>query len=131
MGKVPREAFVDPGQEEFAYSDRPLPIGKGQSISQPYIVALMIESAELQPGDRVLEVGTGSGYSAAVMSEVAGQVHSVERHASLAATAREKLASAGYGNVRVHVGDGTLGWGEDYRMTPFWSLPAALPCPRR
>ncbi|EAR51111.1 hypothetical fusion protein [Oceanicola granulosus HTCC2516] len=112
MRKVPREAFVAPGSEEFAYEDGPLPIGHGQTISQPYIVALMIEAVEVRPGERVLEVGTGSGYAAAILAEIAGAVHSIERHAPLAGTARERLAAAGYGSVEVHVGDGTLGWAE-------------------
>jgi protein-L-isoaspartate(D-aspartate) O-methyltransferase len=109
MRKVPREAFVGPGQAEFAYEDGPLPIGHGQTISQPYIVALMAEAAEIAPGETVLEIGTGSGYAAAVLAELAGTVHSIERHAPLAETARERLAEAGYGHVHVHVGDGTLG----------------------
>ena len=90
MREVPREAFVEPGFEEFAYEDGPLPIGEGQTISQPYIVALMIEAAELEPGDRVLEVGAGSGYAAAVMSRIAGRVYAIERHAALAESARQR-----------------------------------------
>jgi protein-L-isoaspartate(D-aspartate) O-methyltransferase len=109
MRNVPRETFVSSGQEGFAYDDGPLPIGQGQTISQPYIVALMIETAEIRPGDRVLEIGTGWGYAAAVMAEIAGTVHSIERHAPLAETARERLTVAGYGSVEVHVGDGTQG----------------------
>src|SRR3954465_2422081 len=88
MRCVPREAFVEPGFEEFAYEDAPLPIGAGQTISQPYIVALMIEAAEIKPGDNVLEVGAGSGYAAAVMSRIAGHVHAIERHPSLGERAR-------------------------------------------
>src|SRR5437879_6302310 len=83
MRQVPREAFVAPGFEEFAYEDSPLPIAEGQTISQPYIVALMIEAAEVRPGDRVLEVGAGSGYAAAVMSRIAAKVYAIERHAAL------------------------------------------------
>ena len=84
MQQVPREAFVGAGMEEFAYEDTPLPIAAGQTISQPYIVALMIEAAQIKPGDRVLDVGTGSGYAAAVLSRLAGKVFSVERHRELA-----------------------------------------------
>src|SRR3954467_12147737 len=95
MRQVPREAFVDPGFEEFAYEDTPLRIGEGQTISQPYIVALMIEAAEVKPGDRVPEGGAGSGYAAAVLAEIAGHVHAVERHASLAEAARQRLRKLG------------------------------------
>src|SRR5215218_4423823 len=87
MRRVPREAFVGPGFEEFAYEDGPLPIGEGQTISQPYIVALMLEAAEVEPRDRVLEVGAGSGYAAAVLSRIAERVHAIERHPSLGASA--------------------------------------------
>ncbi len=112
MRKVPREAFVAEGFEEFAYEDGPLPIGHGQTISQPYIVALMIESAGIRPGDRVLEIGAGSGYAAAVMGAIAEHVHAIERHEALGRQARERLARAGIDNVEVHVADGTLGWPE-------------------
>src|SRR5215212_7801872 len=91
MRSVPREAFVEPGFEEFAYEDGPLPIGEGQTISQPYVVALMIEAAELEPSDRVLEVGAGSGYVAAVLSRIAARVHAIERRPELAASARHRL----------------------------------------
>ena len=110
MRKVPREKFVEPGYEEFAYRDGPLPIGHGQTISQPYIVALMIEAAEVRPGERVLEVGAGSGYAAAVMAEIAEHVTAIERHEGLGRTAADRLAKAGYDNVSLHGGDGTLGW---------------------
>src|SRR2546429_7752176 len=99
MRQVPREAFVEPGFEEFAYDDVPLPIGEGQTISQPYIVALMIEAAEVKPGDRVLEIGTGSGYAAAVLSRSAAKVYTVERHGALADTARRRFARLGYRNI--------------------------------
>ena len=91
MGSVARETFLPPDLAEFAYEDCPLPIGSGQTISQPYIVALMAEAAELGPGDRVLEIGTGSGYGAAVLSRVAGEVWTVERHCDLADEARRRL----------------------------------------
>lgn len=112
MREVPREAFVSPGMELFAYDDGPLPIGEGQTISQPYIVAYMIEALELTGEERVLEIGTGSGYAAAVLSRCAAQVFTVERIASLAGSAEEKLSALGYDNVTVHLGDGTLGWSE-------------------
>lgn len=110
MGQVPREAFVRQGMEEFAYEDSPLPIAEGQTISQPYIVALMAEAAKIKPGDHVLDVGTGSGYAAAVLSRLAGKVYSIERHRGLADSARKALSQ--YDNVEVRHGDGTLGWPE-------------------
>ena len=113
MRQLPREAFVEPGFEEFAYEDGPLPIGEGQTISQPYIVALMIEAAEVKPGDRVLEVGAGSGYAAAVMSRIAERVYAIERHRVAGASRRsERLWRLGYDNIDLRVGDGTLGWPE-------------------
>jgi protein-L-isoaspartate(D-aspartate) O-methyltransferase len=108
--QVPREEFVDPGFEESAYDDGPLPIGANQTISQPYMVALMIEAAELQPSDRVLEVGAGSGYAAAVMSRIAARVYAIERHAQLVEAAKRRLQKLGYENVELRVGDGTRGW---------------------
>src|SRR2546423_12369473 len=110
MREVPREAFVPEGLEEFAYEDSPLPIEAGQTISQPYIVAAMIEAAEVQPGDRALEIGTGSGYAAAVLSQIADQVYTIERHPELAETAKMRFRELGYDNIEVRVGDGTLGW---------------------
>src|SRR3979409_2547087 len=105
MRCVPREAFVEPGYEEFAYEDVPLPIGEGQTISQPYIVALMIEGAEVKPGDQVLEVGAGSGYAAAVMSQIADRVYAIERHPSLVEAARRRFRKLGYDNIELRVGD--------------------------
>lgn len=110
MGAVPREAFVPSAEGAFAYEDRPLPIGHGQTISQPYIVALTVEALRLAGGDQVLEIGTGCGYAAAVIGHIAAQVHSVERVAALAESARDNLSRLGIGNVHVHTGDGTLGW---------------------
>src|SRR3954447_7048014 len=95
MRRVPREVFLEPEFDEFAYEDSPLPIGEDQTISQPYIVAAMIEAAEVKPSKRVLEVGTGSGYAAAVLSQIAGQVHGIERHKSLAEAARRRLTDLG------------------------------------
>lgn len=112
MGRVKREDFVEPGQEEFAYEDAPLTIGSGQTISQPYIVALMIQAVGVRPGDRVLEIGTGSGYAAAVLAEIAGEVYTVERHGTLAMQAAARFLKARLGHVHVRTGDGTLGWPE-------------------
>lgn len=109
MRTVPRERFVPDAIAEFAYEDGPLPIEAGQTISQPYIVAAMIEAAELGKNDRVLEVGAGSGYAAAVLSQVAGKVIAIERHEELARLARQRMVSLGYGNVQVRQGDSTLG----------------------
>ena len=112
MREVPREAFIAPELAAHAYDDRPLPIDEEQTISQPYIVAYMTEALELTPSDRVLEIGTGSGYAAAVLSRIVTTVYSVERLAKLATNARERLAELGYSNIIVHEGDGTLGWPE-------------------
>jgi protein-L-isoaspartate(D-aspartate) O-methyltransferase len=109
MECVPRDAFVPPSLAEFAYDDAPLPLAAGQTISQPYIVALMAQAAQLQRSDRVLEIGTGSGYAAAVLAELADRVDTVERVPELADRARATLERQGYGRVRVHTGDGTLG----------------------
>ncbi|NOJ50883.1 protein-L-isoaspartate(D-aspartate) O-methyltransferase [Bradyrhizobium archetypum] len=109
MRQVPRECFVESGFEEFAYEDGALPIASGQTISQPYIVALMTEAAELQPTDKVLEVGTGSGYAAAIAAQLAASVHTIERHDALAKIAARRLAALGYRNCVVHTGDGTRG----------------------
>src|SRR5688572_8667620 len=98
MRRVPREAFLPPELEEFAYEDSPLPIAEAQTISQPYIVAYMAEALALRGGERVLEIGTGSGYAAAVLAEIAGSVYTIERHRSLADRARELLAELGYEN---------------------------------
>ncbi len=110
MAAVPREAFVDPGQRGLAYADEALPIAAGQTISQPWIVARMTELLGVGPGDRVLEVGTGSGYQAAVLAAIGCQVTTIERHADLADAARERLVALGYGaSVEVLVGDGSVG----------------------
>jgi len=112
MRRVPRESFLPEELAEFAYQDTPLPIKAGQTISQPYIVALMIESVEPRATDRALEIGTGSGYAAAVLSEVVDEVYTIERHEQLAKLAARFLDSQGYSNVKVLHGDGTLGWSE-------------------
>ncbi|HUO25599.1 MAG TPA: protein-L-isoaspartate(D-aspartate) O-methyltransferase [Candidatus Aquilonibacter sp.] len=109
MLRVPRHQFIPEGNRPEAYEDHPLPIGEGQTISQPYIVALMLEALEILPTDRVLEIGTGSGYVTALLAELAAEVYSIERHVSLADGARNILATLGYENVRVLVGDGSLG----------------------
>jgi len=109
MRTVPRERFVGAGLEEFAYEDSALPIEEEQTISQPYIVAAMVEAAEVRPGDRVLEVGAGSGYAAAVLGQLAGKVFAIERHAALGRLARERVAALGYDNVDIRIGDGTRG----------------------
>lgn len=110
MRSVPREAFLPVNQGDFAYEDAPLPIAEGQTISQPYIVALMTEALALQGGEKVLEIGTGSGYAAAVLSRIASSVYTVERIEQLAAKAAATLAALGYRNVHVLHADGTLGW---------------------
>jgi protein-L-isoaspartate(D-aspartate) O-methyltransferase len=110
--RVPREKFVGASEAPYAYYDTPLPIGKGQTISQPYMVALMAELAKLNRQDRVLEVGTGSGYSAAVTSLLCSHVYSIEQHRELAESAVERLKELDFKNISVTVGDGTLGWSE-------------------
>jgi protein-L-isoaspartate(D-aspartate) O-methyltransferase len=109
MRTVPREAFTDAGDRRRAYDDIPVQIGWAQTISQPYMVALICQEAAVRPGQRVLDVGTGSGYQAAVLDELGGEVHTIERIDQLAERAREKLRAAGYGDVTVHLGDGSLG----------------------
>jgi protein-L-isoaspartate(D-aspartate) O-methyltransferase len=112
VAEVPREAFLPPELKEFAYDDTPLPIGEGQTISQPFVVALMAQEARLRPGSRVLEVGTGSGYAAAIFSRIVSQVYTIERLDSLATLAEVRLRELGYDNVQVRHGDGTMGWPE-------------------
>jgi protein-L-isoaspartate(D-aspartate) O-methyltransferase len=128
MREVPREGFLPPELAGQAYHDRPLPIGEGQTISQPYMVALMAELAEIGEGDRVLEVGTGSGYAAAVFSRIADRVYTVERHASLAREAEVRFDEVGYGNIEVEVRDGTLGWAEH---APYDAIIVAAGAPGR
>ncbi|MBW2245546.1 MAG: protein-L-isoaspartate(D-aspartate) O-methyltransferase, partial [Deltaproteobacteria bacterium] len=122
MRKVRREGFVPSYLGEFAYEDAPLPIEEEQTISQPYIVALMVEALALEGHERVLEIGTGSGYAAAVLAEIAREVYTIERHEKLARSAELRLAEEGYGQVRVRCGDGTLGWPE---QAPFDAIVVA------
>jgi protein-L-isoaspartate(D-aspartate) O-methyltransferase len=122
MREVPREAFVPPALAGQAYEDMPLPIEAGQTISQPYIVALMIESAGMRPGGKALEIGAGSGYAAAVMGRIADHVIAIERHAELAALAEARLWRLGYGNVRIVHGDGSAGMPDE---APFDAILAA------
>jgi len=110
MRRVPREAFVSPEQYQAAYDDRPLGIGFGQTISQPFIVALMVQALEVKQGDRVLELGTGSGYEAAILAELAQKVVTVEAVPELAESAKQVLERLGYSGIEVHVADKTLGW---------------------
>jgi protein-L-isoaspartate(D-aspartate) O-methyltransferase len=113
MRKVPRHLFVPADIGESAYDDRPLPIGEGQTISQPYIVAFMTEALNLSPGDNVLEIGTGSGYQAAILAEIAREVYTIEIRPRLGETARERLNEMGYRNISVKIGDGYKGWPEE------------------
>jgi len=112
MGKVPRHLFVEPSLKSKAYADHPLPIGEGQTISQPYIVALMTQILKIQPGERVLEIGTGSGYQAAVLAELTDQVYTIEIIEALTQQAAQRLGQLGYEKVKVKYGDGYFGWEE-------------------
>lgn len=116
MGRIPRHLFVEESDRSKAYADHPLPIGEGQTISQPYIVALMTEAVKLKSSDRVLEIGTGSGYQAAVLAEIVAEVFTIEIKKSLAESAAQRLKEMGYKNVRVKYGDGYFGWQE---VAPF------------
>lgn len=113
MREVPRHRFVPKEYETRAYDDRPIPIGAGQTISQPYMVALMTEQLSVRPGAKVLEVGTGSGYQAAILSVLGAKVYSIERIPELAVSAQKRLSELGYGNVIVRCGDGSLGWPQE------------------
>ncbi len=127
MEKVPRHLFVDDLLRDHAYDDNPLPIGEGQTISQPYMIATMAETLKLAPGERVLEVGTGSGYLTAILAEQCEYVCSVELSERLAERARRIIRELGYHNMTIHVGDGTLGWEQE---APFDAIVigAAAPC---
>jgi len=126
MGHVPRELFVDEAERRHAYDDAPLGIGYGQTISQPYMVGLIAQNAAVRPADRVLDVGSGSGYAAAVFAELGAEVHTIERIPELAERARAALAEAGYGEVHVHVGDGSLGLPAE---APFDAIAVAAAAP--
>lgn len=126
MSRVPRERFVSADLVDSAYDDGPLPIGHGQTISQPYIVGLMAEALDLSGGDVVLDIGTGSGYAAAVLASIAARVYSVERVPELAESATRTLSGEGYNNVVVRCGDGTLGWPE---QAPFDGICVAAGAP--
>lgn len=112
MLKIPRHLFVDNKLWDMAYGDHPLPIGEGQTISQPYIVALMTEALDLKKADKVLEIGTGSGYQTAILAELAGSVFTIEKSEVLAQKARRLLGSTSFKNISFHIGDGTVGWEE-------------------
>jgi protein-L-isoaspartate(D-aspartate) O-methyltransferase len=127
MSRVPREIFVPPEQQTFAYDDRPLPIGYDQTISQPYIVALMTQSLELTGVEKVLELGTGSGYQTAILAQLAGRVVSTERIPALAEKARKVLEILGYPNLEVHVAGETLGWKSD---APYDAIIATAGAPQ-
>ncbi|MBI1813964.1 MAG: protein-L-isoaspartate(D-aspartate) O-methyltransferase [Deltaproteobacteria bacterium] len=131
LGRVPRHCFVPLAQRAHAYEDHPLPIGHSQTISQPYMVALMTEVVRPQVGDRVLEVGTGSGYQAAVLAELGAEVFTIERHAELSLAAKEALLALGYGErVHLRVGDGEQGWPEAAPFTAIVVTAAARRVPR-
>lgn len=127
---VPREVFVEPGDQAAAYEDRPLPIAENQTISQPFIVALMMEAAELAPESRVLEIGAGSGYAAALIGHIAREVHSVERFESLAQQASARIAGLGMEHVSIHTGDGTKGWPEAAPYDAIIVAAAAIAVPQ-
>jgi protein-L-isoaspartate(D-aspartate) O-methyltransferase len=127
LAKVERHRFVPAGQAASAYRNHPLPIGSGQTISQPYIVALSTDLAQLQAGQRVLEVGTGSGYQAAMLAEIVAQVYSIELLPALGRSAAERLRALGYSNVEVRIGDGYAGWPE---QAPFDAIVVTAAAPR-
>jgi protein-L-isoaspartate(D-aspartate) O-methyltransferase len=127
MEKIPRHLFVDEGLVEQAYNDNPLPIDRQQTISQPYIVALMSEAMELAGKEKVLEIGSGSGYQTAILAELAERVFTIERIAALATKARKVLESLNYYNIAVRVGDGTYGWREE---SPFSAIMVTAGAPR-
>ena len=127
MARVPRELFVPSSSRHLAYEDRPLPIGEGQTISQPFIIALMTQALELLGNEKVLELGTGSGYQAAILAEMARQVITVERLPSLANTARRTLNKLGYINIQVHLAERTLGWRAE---APYDAIMVTAAAPR-
>lgn len=126
MREVPREAFISEAMFQHAYEDRPLPIGAGQTISQPFVVAAMIEAAGLSKNDRVFEVGAGSGYAAAILSRIANRVYAIERQPELAERAAARLKRLGYDNIEIRTGDGTMGWAD---AAPFDAIIASAAAP--
>lgn len=124
--KVPRHKFVPGDLEKSAYEDRPLPVGEDQTISQPYIVALMTEILDITPEDRILEIGTGSGYQSAILAELAKEVNSIERFQVLAKRSQDLLLELGYKNIKIKTGDGTLGW-QEYAPYDAIIITAAAP----
>lgn len=131
MKKVPRHLFVPSDMIDYAYNDEPVPIGEGQTISQPYIVAYMTEALNLKPEDKVLEIGTGSGYQTAILAEMVSEVYTVEIIASLSLRAQELLTKLGYQNIHFKIGDGSLGWEENspYDAIIVTAAPARIPRP--
>jgi len=127
MRTIPRHAFVNPDYHEMAYTDGPLPIGNGQTISQPYIVALMTQLLELKGDEVVLEIGTGSGYQAAILAMITNHVHTIERHEDLAKRAEQIFQELSISNIDVHVGDGTLGLPE---FSPYKSIIVTASAPK-
>jgi len=127
VGKVPRHLFVPLGEQNLAYDDRPLPILSGQTISQPYIVAYMLQALDLEETDKALEIGTGSGYQAALLGELAAEVHTVERHMLLVQAAQRVLTDLGYEHVHVHQADGSNGWPDD---APYDAIIVAAGAPQ-
>jgi protein-L-isoaspartate(D-aspartate) O-methyltransferase len=127
MGKVQRHRLLDPSLASSAYRNHPLPIGNGQTISQPYIVALSTDLLNLKPGDAVLDIGTGSGYQAAVLAEIASRVFSIELIPALGKEAEKRLEALGYGNIEIRIGDGYAGWPE---QGPFDGIVVTAAAPR-
>ncbi len=127
FNQVPRHAFVPEDKQHMAYGDYPLPVGDGQTISQPYIVALMTDALELTSNDKVLEIGTGSGYQAAILAELVKEVFSIERIEGLAENARQILEGLGYENIQLRIDDGTLGWKD---QAPFDGIIVTAASPR-
>jgi protein-L-isoaspartate(D-aspartate) O-methyltransferase len=131
MRKVPRHEFVPESYRKYSYADEPLPIGEGQTISQPYIVAYMTEALELEGGEKVLEVGTGSGYQTAVLAEIVKQVYTIEVISTLSSRAQELLHRLGYANIQFKVGDGTFGWQDNAPYDAIIVTAAAPAVPKK
>jgi protein-L-isoaspartate(D-aspartate) O-methyltransferase len=127
MGAIPRELFVPAESRQLAYADKPLPIGHGQTISQPFIIALMTEALELKGEEKVLEIGTGSGYQAAILAQLAKRIISTERVKPLASQAKKRLAELGFKNIEVHLAEETLGWRHE---APYDAIMATAAAPK-